>query len=388
MLDKIILSPYYLFLAIRHGMYNKGFILKSKEAEVPTVCIGNITAGGTGKTPHVEMLLRALQESDDWGYHNLAVLSRGYKRKSKGFQHVASGGRALFYGDEPVQIKKKHPAVTVAVDKNRIEGCRFLCHPDLLQTDKKARKCADKDFAPSELIVLDDAFQYRKLKATFNIVLVDYNRPVNKDRLIPFGHLRDLARRIRVADAIIITKCPHYMEDGEKAEFLERLGYREYDPALCEAKNKKGGVQKVFFTCINYQPLVQIYEQGDTRYIYSHKAVLFSGIAKDTPLRMFLSDKYKIVKRFAFADHHTFTKSDVRLLEKAAGACPTAALVTTEKDAQRLVDCSRVSDFLKRKLFQVPIETAFLSEVEEAVFKASVLEALRNKNQDYVEQEQ
>ena len=378
MIDKILLSPYYLVLKIRHAMYNKGFIFKSHEAEVPTICIGNITAGGTGKTPHTEMLLRTLQQSDDWGFRNIAVLSRGYKRKSKRFQQVSRDGTASFYGDEPLQIKKKFPAITVAVDKNRVEGCRFLCHPDQLETSKKARKCINKEMSPSELIVLDDAFQYRKLKASYNIVLVDYNRPLNKDMLIPLGHLRDLPSRLRMADAVIITKCPHYMEDSDRAEFLEKMGYHDFDPALCEAVNKKGGKQKVFFTCINYQPLVQIYEEGDTRYIYSKKLILFSGIAKDTPLRQFLSDKYKIVKRFKFADHHTYSGSDVRTIEASTKVNPTAVVATTEKDAQRLVDCKKVTPRLKERLFQIPIETAFLSEIEEAVFTSSLIESLRN----------
>ena len=379
MIDKILLFPYALVLKIRHGMYNKGFIFKTREAEVPTICIGNITAGGTGKTPHTEMLLRTLQRSDDWGFRNVAVLSRGYRRKSKRFQQVVSGGTASFYGDEPVQIKKKFPAVTVAVDKDRVEGCRFLCHPEELETSKKAKKCVDKDFFPSELIVLDDAFQYRKLKATYNIVLVDYNRPLNKDMLLPLGHLRDLPSRLRVADAIIITKCPHYMEDSDKAEFLQGMGYTDFDPELCEAVNKKGGKQKVFFTCINYQPLVQIYEEGDTRYIYSKKLILFSGIAKDTPLRCFLSDKYKVIKRFKFEDHHNYSGADIKSIEAATVANPTAVVATTEKDAQRLVDCKKVTSRLKERLFQVPIETAFLSELEEAVFSASLIDALRRK---------
>lgn len=379
MIDKFLLFPYYTVLKIRHGMYNKGFILKTREAEVPTICIGNVTAGGTGKTPHVEMLLRTLQRSDDWGFRNVAVLSRGYKRKSRKFQQVTSSGTATFYGDEPVQIKKKFPAVTVAVDKDRIEGCSFLCHPELLQESKKARKCVDKDFAPSELIVLDDAFQYRKLKASYNIVLVDYNHPVNKDMLLPFGRLRDLPSRLRAADAIIVTKCPHYMEDQDRAEFLAQLGYKDFNPLQCEAVNRKGGVQKVYFTCINYQPLVQIYEDGDTRYVYSKKLILFSGIAKDMPLRRFLSDKYKIVKRFSFKDHHTYTSSDIKTFEAASRANPTAAIATTEKDAQRLVDCLKVTQRLKERLFQVPIEVAFLSELEEAVFAASMLETLRAK---------
>ena len=386
MLDKLLLFPYYLVLGIRHALYNKGFICKTQEAEVPTICIGNITVGGTGKTPHTEMLLRVLQRSDDWGFRNVAVLSRGYKRRSKRFQQVVTGSQATVYGDEPVQIKKKFPAVTVAVDKDRIEGCRFLCHPDLLQTSKKARKCAHKEMDPAELIVLDDAFQYRRLKATYNIVLVDYNRPLNKDMLLPLGRLRDLPSRLSEADAVIITKCPHYMEDQDKEQFLSGMGYKDFDPALCEAVNRKGGRQKVYFTCINYQPLEQIYEEGNTRYIYAKKLILFTGIAKDTPLRMYLSDKYKIVKHLSFSDHHNFTGADIRSFEAAVRAHPTAALATTEKDAQRLVDCPKVTPRLRECLFQVPIEVAFLSELEEAVFASSLIEHLRNyQNKNNVE---
>jgi tetraacyldisaccharide 4'-kinase len=381
MIDKLILFPYYLILSVRHALFNKGFLFKSREAEVPTVCIGNITVGGTGKTPHTEMLLRMLQRSDDWGFRNVAVLSRGYKRKSRHFQQVLRGDSATQYGDEPVQIKKKFPAVTVAVDKDRIEGCEFLCHPELLQTSKKARKCVHKEMEQAELIVLDDAFQYRRLKAAYNIVLVDYNRPLNKDMLLPLGRLRDLPSRLRAADAVIITKCPHYMEDDEKAEFLADLGYRDYDPALCEAVNKKGGKQKVYLTCINYQPLEPIYEESDTRYIYAKKLVLFTGIAKDTPLRMFLSDKYKIVKHLSFSDHHNYSKADIRTFEAVSRAFPTAAIATTEKDAQRLLDCPKVTPRLKERLFQVPIQVAFLSELEEAVFSSSLIEHLRQYQQ-------
>lgn len=377
MLDKIILSPYYLVLKLRHGMYNKGFIYKTKEAEVPTICLGNITAGGTGKTPHTEMILRLLQRSDDWAYREVAVLSRGYKRKSRRFQQVEANGTATFYGDEPLQMKKKFPAVTFAVDKDRIEGCRFLTHPDLLQSSKKAKKCVNKEFPAADLIVLDDAFQYRRLKAKYNIVLVDYNRPITKDRLIPLGKLRDLPSRIRVADAIIITKCPHYMEDEDKEAMLATLGYKEYDPIRCEAVNKKGGVQKVFFSCINYQPLKPLYEEGDTRYIYSKKLVLFTGIAKDTPLRMFLSDNYKIVKKFAFGDHHTFKSSDVKSILAASKAHPTAAVATTEKDAQRLLDFQNVPARLKERLFEVPIEVGFISDHEESVFTEALLAGVR-----------
>lgn len=382
MLDRLFLLPYYLVLAARHFMYNHNFILKSKEAEVPTICLGNITAGGTGKTPHTEMILRLLQRSDEWAYRDVAVLSRGYKRKSKGFQQVVTDGTATLYGDEPLQMKKKFPAVTVAVDKDRIEGCRFLCHPELLQTSRKARKCRHKELSPAELIVLDDAFQFRKLKATYNILLVDWNRPVSKDRLIPFGRLRDLPSRMRAADAIIITKCPYYMEEGDREKFLAGLGYKSYNSETCEAVNRRGRVQRLFFSCIKYQPLKAVFEEGENRYIYSKNIVLFSGIAKDTPLRMYLSDNYKIVKSLAFEDHHRYRPSDFRKIISAFKAHPTTAVATTEKDAQRVLDCRKIPDRLKERLFQVPIEMEFLSEREEALFEESLLAAVRRRARD------
>ena len=131
MIDKILLFPYWITLKIRHFMFNHG-LRKVRRADVPTICVGNVTVGGTGKTPHTEMLLRTLLQDPSWGQKNIAVLSRGYKRKSKGFQQVTVDGTAAEYGDEPLQIKTKFPEVTVAVDKSRIQGCDFLCHPEKL----------------------------------------------------------------------------------------------------------------------------------------------------------------------------------------------------------------------------------------------------------------
>ena len=156
MIDKILLFPYWLSLKFRHFLYDSG-LKKVRQADVPTICIGNITVGGTGKTPQTEMLIRTLLQDEEWGSRNLAVLSRGYKRKTKGFQQVTADGSALAYGDEPLQIKKKFPEITVAVDKSRIEGCDFLAHPEKLQSSKKGRKCIDKNIPAADLIILDDA---------------------------------------------------------------------------------------------------------------------------------------------------------------------------------------------------------------------------------------
>lgn len=373
MIDKILLFPYYLVLKLRHAMYDHGFLLKSCKASVPTVSVGNIAVGGTGKTPHTELILRILQNSDDWAYSNIAVLSRGYKRRSRGFQQVTASGSAAMFGDEPLQIKKNFPAVTVAVDKDRVEGCGFLSDPSSLSSSRRARHCQNKDFPAAKLIVLDDAFQYRALRPTLNIVLSDYRHPLRKDALLPLGRLRDLPSRITAADIVIVTKCPNYMEDNDRVEAVKGLGLRSYDPQTCEASTGKGRIIKVFFTNIGYIPPRAIYDSANQRYAYSQKLILFSGIADDTPLRMYLSDSYKIVRSISFPDHHNFSKADIRAIEAAVKANPTAALVTTEKDAQRVVDCKYISDRLKERMFFVPIEARFSTEREEQLFTTALL---------------
>lgn len=377
MLRKLILSPYYLALNIRHALYDSG-AWKVRTCEVPTICVGNIAAGGTGKTPHTEMILRSLLQSEEWGNKNIAVLSRGHMRRSSGFQQVSTDGSADFYGDEPLQIKKKFPSVTVAVDRARIEGCDFLCHPEHLTTTKKGRKCRNKIFPTSDLIVLDDAFQYRSLKAHINIILVDYNRPLSKDCLLPFGRLRDLPSRLHHADIVIVTKCPYFMEPQEKINWVKSMGINDYDPMTCKGTDRKGKEMEVLFTKIDYCPLTPVYpETGDQRYVYSKKLILFSGIAHDINLRRFLSGNYQIVKRFNFADHHKYSPWDIRRILLTSYAHPTAIVATTEKDSQRVTDFKKVPDMLRERMFQVPIKVSFLSEEEENIFKTTLLRRLR-----------
>ena len=349
MLDQTLLAPYWLSLKLRHAMFDHG-IRKSYPCEVPSICIGNITAGGTGKTPHTEMILDLLLESDEWAYRNIAVLSRGHKRSSRGFQQVLRDGTADFCGDEPLQIKKRHMGVTVAVDRNRNEGCRFLCHPDLVQTSKKARKCAHKEFPASDLIVLDDAFQYRKLKADMNILLVDFNRPVCKDRLLPFGGLRDLPSRLNAADVIIVTKCPYLLEDDERKEWAESLGVRDYSASTFAGKTKDGRPVSVLFSCVEYCEPKPLFDISNPRYVYAQKMILFSGIAKDAPLVHYLSDKYKIVSRFKFSDDHKYNWSDMHRILNATKQFPTAAVATTEKDSQRVLDYNGMPDRIRERL--------------------------------------
>lgn len=376
MIDKILLFPYWLTLKLRHFFYDSG-LKKVSKADVPTICIGNITVGGTGKTPHTEMLLRTLLQDEEWGEKNIAVLSRGYKRKTKGFQQVTSDGSAIAYGDEPLQIKKKFPAVTVAVDSSRVEGCDFLVYPEKLETSKKGRKCIDKNLAASDLIILDDAFQHRALKPTLSIVLVDYNRPVFNDHLLPFGKLRDLPGRIAAADIVIVSKCPNEVNAWDKCTWAENLGIRNFDASSCSGTRRNGKKQHLFFSTITYDTAEAIFPEGNPRYIYTNRLILFSGIANDAPLLSYLSSNYKIVRHFRFPDHHKFSKGDMNTIASAAREFPTAVIMTTEKDCQRVRDCHKIKEELKQRMFYSPIKTVFLTENERENFIAALKAGLK-----------
>ena len=341
---------YGLILRLRHLAYDKGW-KKSFKAPLPTICVGNITVGGTGKTPHVELLLRKLLGSDTWAFSNLAVLSRGYKRQSKGFQLVSRDSTAAFAGDEPLQIARKFPSVTVAVDKDRVHGCERLASTDMPGLDGTSR-----------LIILDDAFQYRRLQASLNIVLVDYNRPIFRDRLLPWGRLRDLPSQMGRAQMVIVTKCPAALLETEKEQWRSALRLRPD--------------QQLYFTTITYGTPEPVFPEADARFTYAQRLVLVSGIANDAPLRSSLSDTYKIARRLEFPDHHKYTRADIRAIAAAVKDNPTACVMTTEKDAQRLRDVPSVPDALRQRLFYIPIQASFLTPEEDAAFTEALLAAL------------
>lgn len=368
MFDKIFLAPYYWILKFRHWLYDAG-VKKTYSADVPTISIGNITVGGTGKTPHAEKAIMTLLDLPEMKGKNIAVLSRGYKRKSKGFQQVVAGDDVHLSGDEPLQIKNKFPDVTVAVDRSRVEGCDFLCHPDRMKESRKASRCLHKDYPAADIIILDDAFQHRAIIPTLSILLIDYNRPVSSDHLLPFGKLRDLPQRKAAADVIIITKCPSFIDVWEREKWARSLGLNAYDTASCQGKTAAGKTQTLLFSTISYDSPKAVFSEGDARYIYAKRAVLFTGIANDTPLVKFLSDSYKITERFAFPDHHEFSRSDIRKISKVSDNNPTAIVVTTEKDSQRIRANKNIPGTLKERMFQVPVKVSFLSEEEEIIFR-------------------
>lgn len=339
-LSRIFLFPYWLGLKLRNAAYDRG-CRKAMKHTVPVVSVGNLTAGGTGKTPMTEYLCALLRKD-----RRVAVLSRGYKRKSHGFQLIEPSDPASLAGDEPLQVKRKFPDVLVAVDKNRNHGV--------------AQLMALPEAQHAEIILLDDGFQYRKLQPDLSLLLVDYNRPVFDDELLPLGHLRDLPEQLKRADAVIVTKTPKRVDDGDRAQMRLQLHLRPGQP--------------LFFTSIRYlapQPVFP--DEADARYLYSKEAFLFTGVADDRPLRVQLVDRYPHIEHKRYNDHHTFTKHDQHFLRHYALLHPRTVLLTTEKDAMRLLHCPGLDAEVRTRLFYIPIETQFQTEEEKAQFERFLL---------------
>lgn len=367
---------YPLILRIRHLFYDKGWI-KSSPTDIPSVCIGNVAVGGTGKTPMAELVIRTVKEDEaepENGFYgslfgapvkNIAVVSRGYRRKTRGLQEVQTDGTASRYGDEPLQIKRKYPEVQVLVDSNRVEACRIL----------------SEHKGSTDLIILDDAFQHRKIVPTKSIILTTFSRPFFKDRLLPFGKLRDLPSRVGEADMIVVTKCPPYLDEWERSKWAKNVGLKLFDLKTCTGVNKDGKKQTLLFSTMVYDKMLPVFPEGDSRYTHSKLAVLFSGIANDEALAMKVKEDYRLLMHRRFADHHFFTQGDIDEIEAVAKRNATAVVVTTEKDAQRLMDadCTEegkksrkltVSPQLRRRLFYAPIRTVMLTPLEHDIFKA------------------
>ncbi len=343
----VLLFPfYYLGLKARKFLYDKGY-LKSQKFEIPVVSIGNVTVGGTGKTPHTEMLVAALKEK-----YKLAVLSLGYKRKTKGFYIVQPDDDYSRCGDEPLQIKLKFPDVIVAVCKEREVAIRKLI-----------------DDYQVNFILLDDGFQYRKVTPSFNVLLVNYKRPINKDRLIPFGRLRDLASGVDRADSVIISKSPNFaLEDGNEYEnlALERTIKEE---KRWRAALKLRNEQTLYFSTLYYREAEPVFPQfANRRYIYSKFAVCFSGIASDKEFKAQLVGSYHIEKSLKFRDHKDFSKSDINKIAKIARKQHEAVIMTTEKDSMRLRCNKNIPDDIKERMFYLPVGCKIIPKVKADAF--------------------
>lgn len=323
---------YGLGVGIRNIMF-KWHILKQRQFDVPVIVVGNIAAGGTGKTPHTEYVINLLK----YNYH-IGMISRGYKRKTKGFVLATSRSTPSDIGDEPYQIYQKFGReVSVAVCENRCEGI-----DELLRIDPKI-----------DLIVLDDAFQHRYVHPTVSIVLTEFNRPIFMDKLLPLGRLREPKRAVYRADFVVVTKCP---------ERIKPLEYRIFDNNL-----ELYPYQKLFFSRYNYPSLRAVFpEQAVTvptlQWLDKNDSLLvISGIANPKPLVRMLKRNPAKVKIKVFPDHHNFTRKDIQEIEQRFEDMEgdNKYIVTTEKDAVRLANNPYFPERLKSKIFFQPIVVEF-----------------------------
>lgn len=340
--SKTILFPYWCALALRNYLYDKGF-KKAEKFDIPVVSVGNITVGGTGKTPHTEMIVQALR-----GQYRIAVISRGYKRKSKGYHVVKTTDDFTVCGDEPLQIKRKFPEIVVAVCKDR---------------NAAIRKVID-DYGVN-FVILDDGFQYRKIIPSTNILLVNYNKTIVGDNLLPIGRLRDLPSQKRRADIVIVSKSPDFtIFDGNKDELygLETVNEQE---EIWRKALKLNPNQKLFFSTPVYMQAQPVFPGiCNVRYLYSKFAVAFTGIADDTAFKTQLITTHKVEKLLKFADHKNFSKADIKSIAAMAARSPEAAVITTEKDSMRLKSNKYVPQQLKQRLFCLPIGCTIIPTVK------------------------
>lgn len=326
---------YGLGVRLRNQLFELG-ILKSRSFDIPVISVGNITVGGSGKTPHVEYLIRLLKDKT-----KVAVLSRGYKRKSKGYVLAGKETEMRVIGDEPYQMKSKFPDVYVAVDKNRCHGI------DTLTCDEATKN--------TDVILLDDAFQHRYVKPGINILLVDYHRLIIYDKLLPAGRLREPQSGKARADIVIITKCPKDLKPMEYRVIIKAMDLFPY--------------QKLFFTTLEYDCLTPVYG-GKKRPLDSigrnENILLLTGIASPKQMTYDLKEYTPNITPMAFTDHHQFTKKDIERINRTFEKMPSPKMViTTEKDNARLSGMKGLSDNVRRNIYTLPVRVKFMLGQEE-----------------------
>ena len=344
---------YGIGVAFRNLLFEAG-ILKSQTYATPVISVGNITVGGTGKTPHVEYLIRLLKDKT-----NLAVLSRGYKRKSHGF--VLGDAHATIYdlGDEPYQMMQKFPGITVAVDKKRTRGISNLIHG-----------AAGKDI---DVILLDDAFQHRYVKPGINILLVDYHRLIIYDELLPSGRLREPASSKNRADIVIVTKCPTDMKPMEFRVLTKAMALYPY--------------QQLYFSTHTYEHLEPLFGEGELEKLEdlaNQHVLLLTGIGLPEQMRLDLEPYAKEIKPLAFADHHQFKEKDIQLINETFNSLPSPrCIITTEKDAVRLKTIEGLSDEVKQHLYVLPIRIKILLD-QELSFNKYIIDYVRKNSRNSI----
>lgn len=332
---KILLYPlgalYHAITAGRNFLYDKQ-IKKSTQFEIPIICIGNIAVGGTGKTPLTEYLIRLLQKD-----YQVATLSRGYGRTTNIYTEATINSSSLEVGDEPAQYKRKFPLIPVVVENKRVVGVQQLI----------------KNHPQSEVVLLDDAFQHRAIEAGLNIVVSDYNNPLESDYLLPAGNLRESKKGIKRADLIVISKCPTNLSENEQKQIIKRLKF--HSP------------ENIYFTSIKYGRIYNIFDTAPlplTTQDYS--ILLVTGIGKPKPLQNYANSQFQSVETLVYGDHHEFSNNDIESIIKQFEQIDATnkLILTTEKDASRLLKIKRLKTL---PIFCIEIEVDFLNKKDKFI---------------------
>lgn len=307
---------------LRNKLFDMG-ILPVEEFSIPIISVGNLTVGGTGKTPLIEYLIESISP-----HMQVAVLSRGYRRKSRGFVIADDTSSAQILGDEPYQIYKKYPHVIVAVDSNRRRGIKHL-----LQLDNKPH-----------VVLLDDAHQHRYVQPSLSIVLCDYNRPIYNDLPLPAGRLREPMYALNRADIVILTKCNHTLSHEEIKEEAQLLNF---------------DANKIYASHIQYDPLQSLHTSTrhriDDIITPNHHAVLLTGIANPQPIHNYIYNYTQHITTLSYPDHHYFTQDDIKNISQAISGNNTI-IITTEKDAARLREVA-IPEQIQQMCYILPMRT-------------------------------
>lgn len=322
---------YGLIIWLRNKVYDTG-IYAGIEFSIPVISVGNLSTGGTGKTPHIEYLVQLLQYE-----YKIATLSRGYKRKTRGFRLADKEANAAIIGDEPMQFHHKFPELIVSVAEERMTAIPELMrrHPEI------------------EVILLDDAYQHRSVKPGLNILITDYNKPFYKDFILPFGSLRESRSTYKRADIIIVSKCPEQLPAEARMEIENQIRPYPY--------------QKVFFSTVRYDDCTDYFLKTPTSITPNTNIVLISGIAKPAPLLAYLKGLASDVHLLNYPDHHYFSHYDLREIKETVDTWKVnnKVIATTEKDAVRLdLHREKLSEW-GIKIIVIPIKIAFLSNNKE-----------------------
>ena len=344
---------YGLGVGFRNLLFKLG-ILKSRAFDIPVISVGNITVGGSGKTPHVEYLVSLLKDK-----MKVAVLSRGYKRKSKGYVLANDDTTMREIGDEPYQMKQKFPELYVAVDKKRTEGIDRLTH--------------DEQTKDVDVILLDDAYQHRYVKPGVNILLVDYHRLIIYDKLLPAGCLREPKEGKSRADIVIITKCPKDLRPMEYRVLMKALDLYPY--------------QSLYFTTLIYDNLKQVYgtESMPINSLPDRcNVLLLTGIASPKQMQNDLSVYNYNLSYLSFSDHHNFSKKDIRTINRKFAELPSPkVIITTEKDVARIKFVEGLNDEVKESMYALPVRIQFMLGQEED-FNNKIINYVRKNSRNSI----